>query len=239
MATDVPTQSYSEKWYWDDRYTNESEPFDWYQKYSSLAPLINLYVPHRDQRVLVVGCGNSAFSEGMVDDGYEDVVSIDISSVVIDSMIKKHSNRPQLKYLKMDVRDMKAFEDASFDAVIDKGTLDSILCGSNSRQYSRQMLEEVWRVLRDKGVYILITYGAPNYRLQLFKETSWTTKLHVIDKSLTDQPLEIPKWELTKPLPLDDEGSSVESAIGKSPDVHYIYVCIKDESLKMEAADAA
>jgi ASC-1-like (ASCH) protein len=49
--------------------------------------------------------------------------------------------------LKMDVRDMKAFEDASFDAVIDKGTLDSILCGSNSRQYSTQMLEEVWRYL--------------------------------------------------------------------------------------------
>jgi SAM-dependent methyltransferase len=164
----------------------------------------------------------------MVDDGYEDVVSIDISSVVIDTMIKKYSDRPQLKYLKMDVRDMKAFEDASFDAVIDKGTLDSILCGSNSRQYSTQMLEEVWRVLKDKGVYILITYGAPIYRLRLFKEScSWTTKLHVIDKSLTDQPLDTPKWELTKPLPLDADGSSVESAIGKNPDVHYIYVCIK------------
>ncbi|KAG7582299.1 S-adenosyl-L-methionine-dependent methyltransferase [Arabidopsis suecica] len=239
MATETSTQSYSEKWYWDERYTNESEPFDWYQKYSSLAPLINLYVPHRNQRVLVIGCGNSAFSEGMVDDGYEDVVNIDISSVVIDSMIKKYSDRPRLKYLKMDVRDMKAFEDASFDAVIDKGTLDSILCGSNSRQYSTQMLEEVWRVLKDKGVYILITYGAPIYRLRLFKEScSWTTKLHVIDKSLTDQPLETPKWELTKPLPLDADGSSVESAIGKSPDVHYIYVCSKDESLKMEA-DAA
>ncbi|XP_010465787.1 PREDICTED: methyltransferase-like protein 13 isoform X3 [Camelina sativa] len=234
-SSETPTQSYSEKWYWDDRYTNESEPFDWYQKYPSLAPLINLYVPHRNQRVLVVGCGNSvffwnnaAFSEGMVDDGYEDVVSIDISSVVIDTMLKKYSDRPQLKYLKMDVRDMKAFEDASFDAVIDKGTLDSILCGSNSRQYSTQMLEEVWRVLKDKGVYILITYGAPNYRLRLLDEScSWATKLHVIDKSLTDQPSDTPKWELTKPVPLDAEGSSVESAIGKSPDVHYIYVCIK------------
>jgi len=40
---------------------------------------------------------NVAFSEGMVDDGYEDVVSIDISSVVIDTMIKKYSDRPQLK----------------------------------------------------------------------------------------------------------------------------------------------
>uniref|UniRef100_A0A0D3BBR4 Methyltransferase type 11 domain-containing protein n=2 Tax=Brassica oleracea TaxID=3712 RepID=A0A0D3BBR4_BRAOL len=132
----------------------------------------------------------------------------------------------------MDVRDMKVVGDASFDAVIDKGTLDSILCGSNSRQHSTQMLEESlelmnkpYRVLKDKGVYILITYGAPDYRLRLFKDSrSWTTKLHVIDKSS----LETSKWELTKPIPLDTEGgSSVESAIGKSPDVHYIYVCIK------------
>ncbi|KAJ4873654.1 S-adenosyl-L-methionine-dependent methyltransferases superfamily protein [Raphanus sativus] len=242
METETtPTQSYSEQWYWDERYTNESDPFDWYQSYTSLSPLINLYAPNRPHPVLVIGCGNSAFSEGMVDDGYEDVISIDISSVVIDAMVKKYSDRPRLKYLKMDVRDMKAFGDGSFDAVIDKGTLDSILCGSNSRQHSTQMLEEVWRVLKDKGVYILITYGAPDYRLRLFKDSrSWTTKLHVIDKSLTDhhQPLETSKWELTKPIPLDAEGSSVESAIGKSPDVHYIYVCIKDESLKKEADTA-
>lgn len=38
----------------------------------------------------------TAFSEGMVDDGYEEVVSIDISSVVIEAMQKKHSDRPQL-----------------------------------------------------------------------------------------------------------------------------------------------
>lgn len=38
-----------------------------------------------------------AFSEGMVDDGYEDVVNVDISSVVIEAMRKKYFNRPQLK----------------------------------------------------------------------------------------------------------------------------------------------
>lgn len=59
MTTEESTQSYSEQWYWDNRYTNESEPFDWYQKYSSLAPLINLYVPLRNHPVLVIGCGNS------------------------------------------------------------------------------------------------------------------------------------------------------------------------------------
>lgn len=33
----------------------------------------------------------------MADDGYEEVVSIDISSVVIQAMQSKYSNRPHLK----------------------------------------------------------------------------------------------------------------------------------------------
>ncbi|GKV06856.1 hypothetical protein SLEP1_g18679 [Rubroshorea leprosula] len=150
------TQAYGETWYWNNRYANESGPFDWYQKYPSLAPLIRLYVPHNHQRILVVGCGNSAFSEGMVDDGYEEVVNVDISSVVIKAMQNKYQSRPQLKYVEMDVRDMGTFEAGSFDAVIDKGTLDSILCGNNSRGNATRMLEEVGRVLKDNGVYILV-----------------------------------------------------------------------------------
>ena len=35
------------------------------------------------------------------------------------------------------------------------------------------------------------------------------------------------KWELTKPLPLDDDSTSVVALLGPKPDVHYIYVCVK------------
>lgn len=236
MTMGTSTQAYGEPWYWDNRYSNESGPFDWYQKYTSLAPLINLYIPrHQNPRILVIGCGNSAFSEGLVDDGYQDVVNIDISSVVVVAMQNKYSNRPQLKYIQMDVRDMSAFQTASFDAVIDKGTLDSILCGNQSRQNASQMLEEIWRVLKDKGAYILVTYGAPVYRLRLLRESClWRIKLHVIEKLLSGGVSENPVWELTNPVPLDDDGSSVEAALGKNPDVHYIYVCTKDESLMSE-----
>lgn len=47
--------------------------------------------------MLVVFVVGVAFSEGMADDGYEEVVSIDISSVVIQAMQEKHSNRQDLK----------------------------------------------------------------------------------------------------------------------------------------------
>ncbi|XP_061368684.1 uncharacterized protein LOC133311623 [Gastrolobium bilobum] len=222
------TQAYGESWYWDNRYSNEPGPFDWYQKYLTLSPIINLYVP-RNNPILVIGCGNSAFSEGMVDDGYTDVVNIDISSVVIEAMLNKYRDCPHLKYVKMDVRDMSAFESGSFGAVVDKGTLDSILCGSNSRENATKMLGEVWRVLKDKGVYILVTYGAPLYRLRLLKEScSWTIKLHVIDKLASEDQFDHPVWELTNPVPLNDDGSSVEEALGRNPDVHYIYICTKE-----------
>ncbi|XP_027902473.1 EEF1A lysine methyltransferase 4 [Vigna unguiculata] len=225
------TQAYGEPWYWDNRYTNEPGPFDWYQKYITLAPIINLYVPPT-QRILIVGCGNSAFSEGMVvDGGYTDIVNIDISAVVIEAMKSKYQDIPQLKYMKMDVRNMSDFESESFDAAIDKGTLDSILCGNNSRQNATKMLEEIWRVLKDKGVYVLVTYGSPLYRLRLLREScSWTTKLHVIEKLASEEKSEQPVWELTKPVPLNDDGTSVEEALGKNPDVHYIYICTKEIS---------
>ncbi|KAG8370587.1 hypothetical protein BUALT_Bualt14G0132600 [Buddleja alternifolia] len=231
------SQAYGEAWYWDNRYSQDpsssAAAFDWYQKYTSLAPLLHLYIPPRHhQPILVIGCGNSAFSEGMVDDGYDEVVNIDISSVVIEAMQKKYSNCPQLKYLTLDVRDMSVFRPSSFLAVIDKGTLDSLLCGHNSQQNASKMLEEVCRVLKDKGVYILITYGSPVYRLPLLNDFPWTIKLHVIKKLPSDGGTR----DLTTPIPLDANGGSPESDVGMNTDVHYIYVCIKDNySGKSEA----
>ncbi|KAH9766452.1 methyltransferase 11 domain-containing protein [Citrus sinensis] len=198
MTMGTTTQAYGEPWYWDNRYAHESGPFDWYQKYPSLAPLIKLYVPSHHQRILIVGCGNSAFSEGMVDDGYEDVVNVDISSVVIEAMMKNFLN--DLLDIKMDVRQMDEFQTGSFDSVVDKGTLDSLL----------------------------VTYGAPIYRLGMLRDScSWNIKLHVIEKLVVEEKSGHPIWELTNPVPLENDGRSVEELLGKNPDVHYIYVCTK------------
>jgi len=55
------SQAYGEAWYWDERYRKEAGPFDWYQRYPALAPLLRLYLaPHH--RLLLVGCGNSGES---------------------------------------------------------------------------------------------------------------------------------------------------------------------------------
>ncbi|MQM08485.1 hypothetical protein Taro_041339 [Colocasia esculenta] len=224
------THAYGEASYWDQRYRQDQGPFDWYQKYAALRPLLDLYLG-RSRRVLLVGCGNSVLGEEMIDDGYKDVVNIDISSVVIEAMQKKYLDRPEMNYIKMDVRDMSIFESNSFDGVIDKGTLDSLMCGHNAQQNATKMLEEVDRILKDKGVYILITYGDPKYRLYLLKALSWWhVNLHIIDCGGADRPdkgTEEQSWDLTKPVPLNEDGSVATSVLGSNPEIHYIYVCIK------------
>ncbi|MEY3492532.1 MAG: hypothetical protein RL309_1660 [Verrucomicrobiota bacterium] len=71
--------------------------------------------------------------ELMFDDGFQHITNIDISTTVIKQMTELYREKyPTLAYKQMDVRNMGNFEDGTFDAVIDKGTFDSILCGDGS-----------------------------------------------------------------------------------------------------------
>lgn len=66
-------------------------------------------------------------SEEMFDDGYETITNIDISQTSIKTMNELYKDKgPNFKYIQMDVRAME-FAENSFDAVIDKGTFDSVV----------------------------------------------------------------------------------------------------------------
>jgi ubiquinone/menaquinone biosynthesis C-methylase UbiE len=83
----------------------------------------------------------------------------------------------------MDCKSLQ-FEDGSFDAVIDKGTFDSVLCGDGSGPNAELMLNEVHRVLSPSGVYICITYGQPEQRISYFnrKEYDWNVFVQKVAK---------------------------------------------------------
>ena len=83
----------------------------------------------------------------------------------------------------MDARSLQ-FGDGIFDAVIDKGTFDSILCGDGSGPNAAMMLQEVHRVLSPNGVYICVSYGTKDTRMSFFqsKEFDWTVSHHMIAK---------------------------------------------------------
>ena len=120
--------------------------------------------------ILVVGCGNSKMSEGMIDDGFQNIMNIDFSKNVIDKMTEHYAEKmPQLKFQQADVRNLQGvFESGTFDAVIDKACFDAILCGDYSVANSKLFLAEIERVLKYDGVYVSITYGVPDNRQKYF-----------------------------------------------------------------------
>lgn len=88
---------YGKTAYWDERYTKDPEPFDWYQRYSGVRDLIAQYIKKEDN-ILVAGCGNSRLSEDLYEDGYSSIANIDISRVVIDQMTDKYKEKPALTW---------------------------------------------------------------------------------------------------------------------------------------------
>lgn len=68
----------------------------------------------------------------MCDDGYDKITNIDISYTVVKQMQELYKDKyPTLIYKHMDCRSLQ-FEDGAFNAVVDKGTFDSLLCGDGS-----------------------------------------------------------------------------------------------------------
>lgn len=75
-------------------------------------------------------------------------------------------DKPALSWVQMNVCALD-FPDESFNTVIDKGTLDSVLCGEGSTANVAKMCMEISRVLKPNGVYFICSYGVPDNRLQV------------------------------------------------------------------------
>lgn len=159
--------------FWDKRYKIEFLPFDWYIKWEELNPVIDPYIPSDKEQLksLVVGCGNSTMSNDMVEkSGYKNVVSIDVSGIVIEKMKKRYKNE-NLEWFTMDVTDMK-FENDTFDLIFDKGTIDALTCADDASSVIKKSSNELYRVLKQKGFLIMITFEKPFDRISLMMHTN-------------------------------------------------------------------
>jgi hypothetical protein len=61
----------------------------------------------------------------MHNEGYSSIWNMDISEACIDEMKQK---RPDMKWEVMDARDL-GYDSQMFDMIIDKSTIDALLCG--------------------------------------------------------------------------------------------------------------
>ena len=205
---------YGKPEYWDDRYTKDSDQFDWYQRYAGLKDILKPHI-NTNHAILNIGCGSSRLSEEMHDDGYQNITNIDISSVVIKQMTEKYKEKySTLKFAVMDAKKLE-FPEGSFDVIIDKGTLDSILCGDNAAQNAELILSEIHKVLAPLGVYICISYGVPEQREIYYKGQDWEIKVNQVKKPNI----------FSTPVGTDKTGEDVKKA-----QYHYVYVMKKHDA---------
>ncbi|WIA23799.1 hypothetical protein OEZ85_013476 [Tetradesmus obliquus] len=178
-------KDYGQASYWDRRYEEEVglNKFEWYQSYDSLQPILEKHLG-QDGHVLQVGVGTSELQAELITrSGFKgSFVNTDISAVAVAHMQQLHAGWPQLTYQVADAKHMPEFADASFDTVIDKGTLDAIRCGPTADEDSAAMMLELYRVLRPGGVMMMITYGPPFVRLpwMLLPGMDWDLQVYML-----------------------------------------------------------
>merc|ERR1712151_1210852 len=111
----------------------------------------------------------------------------------------------------MDAREM-SFPDECFDIVIDKGLLDTLATGGHQFPRIKKLLSEVHRVLRPKGVYLLVSHASVGGRLPYLVMDNWGWQIEVA--------------RLAKPPGLLAAGDRGD---GNGSGYFNVYVCTKSE----------
>lgn len=155
------------KSYWEERYRNQKELFEWYQNYSSLKQIIiPIFKEKKNPSILVPGCGNSKVSEDLYNEGFLNIVNIDFSDEIVQHMQKRNEQKcPKMSYQVMDITQM-TFKPNEFDFILDKGAFDCLACSENTQNTIDKYLNGVKEILKPKGVFICISHCGPEQRLR-------------------------------------------------------------------------
>ena len=116
--------------------------------------------------------------------------------------------RPEMKFLKMDLFNMK-FDSDYFQVVLDKGTLDAIFTSDEKKivEAVEKMLEEISRVLKVGGRYICISLAQEHILkmlLEYFPKLNWFVRVHKVETPSNASPLPVFAFVFTKTRPKPD-----------------------------------
>jgi SAM-dependent methyltransferase len=185
---DYSSKEYWEKRY----LTEEEKGHEWYFDYETLKPLVNELVPTPcyDQSgwsVLEIGCGDKPLLPDLIqDDNFSDMesaVAIDYAPALVRQLRLEERERlvalaaeektssalssssPALplgvKYEQADARAL-GYATASFDLVLDKGTIDAMMCSEDEGfDNARRICSEAARVLKVGGCFVVVSHMAP------------------------------------------------------------------------------
>uniref|UniRef100_A0A8D0L952 EEF1A lysine methyltransferase 4 n=1 Tax=Sphenodon punctatus TaxID=8508 RepID=A0A8D0L952_SPHPU len=175
---------YRDRSFWDSRYREEAgASAEWFGDLGCFRQQLEAELGPGD-RILVLGCGNSALSYDLFQLGYPDITSIDYSTVCIADMRARYAHCPGLRWAVMDAQAL-AFANGSFDVVLEKGTLDAMMVAETDPWHVSpeaaalldQVLKEVSRVLRPGGRFVSITFAQPHFRKRHYAQPAYCWSL--------------------------------------------------------------
>ena len=80
-------------------------------------------------------------------------------------MRERSADNLDLSWAVMDCRRL-LYQDESWDFILDKTTVDALLCGKKASLNTARYLKEAYRVLKPDCFYILVSYAKPALRLK-------------------------------------------------------------------------
>jgi ubiquinone/menaquinone biosynthesis C-methylase UbiE len=194
---------YSSATYWDKRYSSSSNN-EWYYSYEILRPLFEKCMGDSfTGNVLEIGCGDKPLICGLEDlvGDKSALYGIDYSKAIIDILntAQKQTNG-RVIYKEMDARKMVDFEDNTFELVVDKGTIDAMLCPEDEEtafSNVRGIINESLRIMKpDKAQYMIVSHlevDSPEFNsilrdcllpcLDGHRGQMWRIEAHVVKRS--------------------------------------------------------
>lgn len=156
-----------------------TETFSWYCGWEDeLAPFFSeLVPPDADPRILVPGIGNDACVRDLFDAGYRRLTAFDYAPEGVECA-RRMFGPERMRFIDdlrvADARDLP-YDDAAYDAVFDKGTLDSIyLSGGMDKELAKKHLgmavSELARVLKVGGIVFSVTAACVDAVQQSFDD---------------------------------------------------------------------
>lgn len=189
--------------FWQHRYdgiTPDFKPHDWYVSWGTIKDRVwqftGMGLPtsaikegktaagndaFKPISVLNLGCGNSLLAEALVDDlaaKVERVVSIDFVESVVkaqEERVKNTKFEKKCEFKTMDVLKMDELPESSFDLIVDKGTLDSLLTTSTAATDFADACKQISRLMKPNGWFVMVSCAIgydqikPLQNLNLFK----------------------------------------------------------------------
>lgn len=205
-------QSFGEQTYWESSYVdalneergqNNVDPlatdgtpaaaFSWYCQWEDLSPFLSELLEKNNipsnPKILVPGVGNDPTILHMYkQSGYSNIYAFDYAPSAVECCQKfLGEDLMRSKHIQLSVADARdlsgVYDDAIFDAVLDKGTLDSIYLigdGKESKYHNlEQAVKELSRVTQPGGFVMSVTAVATDAIDQLFDNMGdvWTKVL--------------------------------------------------------------